>query len=141
MHRFDLVAKGGVVIVYAHGGVDGRRIVVEQCDVDVHRRLLIAGGLAARIAGALGRRGDGDRIGVVDEKGDIIWGDRLMIIFSREILKDNPGASVIFEVKCSQALPEMIEKFGGKPYVANGALQSQKENERNKNRSKTRRIR
>ena len=65
----------------------------------------------------VGYDGDGDRIGVVDENGDIIWGDRLMIIFSREILKENPGASVIFEVKCSQALPEMIEKFGGKPIM------------------------
>lgn len=65
----------------------------------------------------VGYDGDGDRIGVVDEKGDIIWGDRLLIIFGREILKENPGANVIFEVKCSQALPEMIEKFGGKPIM------------------------
>ena len=65
----------------------------------------------------VGYDGDGDRIGVVDENGDIIWGDRLMIIFSREILKEHPGSSVIFEVKCSQALPEMIEKFGGKPIM------------------------
>jgi phosphomannomutase/phosphoglucomutase len=65
----------------------------------------------------IGYDGDGDRIGVVDENGEIIWGDRLMIIFGRDILKDNPGAPVIFEVKCSQALPEMIEKFGGKPIM------------------------
>ena len=65
----------------------------------------------------VGYDGDADRIGVVDEKGNIIWGDRLMIIFSREILKTNPGAPIIFEVKCSQALPEMIEKFGGKPIM------------------------
>ena len=65
----------------------------------------------------VGYDGDGDRIGVVDEKGDIIWGDRLMIIFARDILKTHPGAPIIFEVKCSQALPEMIEKFGGKPIM------------------------
>jgi len=65
----------------------------------------------------IGYDGDGDRLGVVDEKGEIIWGDRLMIIFSREILKKYPGASIIFEVKCSQALPQMIEKFGGKPVM------------------------
>lgn len=65
----------------------------------------------------VGYDGDGDRIGVVDEKGDIIWGDRLMIIFSRDILKNQPGAPIIFEVKCSQALPEMITKFGGKPIM------------------------
>ena len=57
----------------------------------------------------VGYDGDGDRIGVVDENGDIVWGDKLMIIFSRDILKSYPGAPIIFEVKCSQALPEMIE--------------------------------
>ncbi len=65
----------------------------------------------------IGYDGDADRIGVVDEKGNIIWGDKLMILFSREILKQNPGANIIFEVKCSQALPEMIEKFGGTPVM------------------------
>ncbi len=61
--------------------------------------------------------GDGDRLGVVDEKGEIIWGDRLMIIFAREILKKHPGARVIFEVKCSQSLTEEIEKAGGVPLM------------------------
>lgn len=65
----------------------------------------------------VGYDGDGDRIGVVDEKGEIIWGDKLMIIFSRDILKTNPGKPIIFEVKCSQALPEMIEKAGGQPIM------------------------
>jgi len=61
--------------------------------------------------------GDGDRIGVVDEKGEIIWGDRLMIIFARKILKKHPGAKVVFEVKCSQSLIEEIEKAGGVPLM------------------------
>jgi phosphomannomutase/phosphoglucomutase len=65
----------------------------------------------------VGYDGDGDRIGVVDEKGQIIWGDKLLIIFSQDILKNHPGASIIFEVKCSQALPEMIEKYGGVPFM------------------------
>ncbi len=65
----------------------------------------------------VGYDGDGDRIGVVDETGSIIWGDKLMIIFSRDILKTHPGAPIIFEVKCSQALPEMIKKFGGRPIM------------------------
>lgn len=59
--------------------------------------------------------GDGDRIGVVDEKGNIIWGDMLMILYWREIMKKHPGADAIVEVKCSQALVEEIEKLGGKP--------------------------
>ena len=59
--------------------------------------------------------GDGDRIGVVDDKGNIIWGDMLMILYWREIMKKHPGADVIVEVKCSQALVEEIERLGGKP--------------------------
>lgn len=61
--------------------------------------------------------GDCDRLGVVDEHGSIIWGDQLMILFSREVLQRQPGATIIFEVKCSQALPEEIEKAGGVPLM------------------------
>jgi len=61
--------------------------------------------------------GDADRIGVVDEKGEIIWGDQLMIIFSREILKESPGATFIAEVKCSQTLFEDIKRHGGVPIM------------------------
>lgn len=61
--------------------------------------------------------GDGDRIGVVDEEGEIIWGDKLMIIFAREILTKNPGAKIVFDVKCSQSLTEEIEKSGGVPIM------------------------
>ena len=61
--------------------------------------------------------GDADRIGVVDERGDIIWGDMLMILYAREVLASRPGETIIFEVKCSQALPEEIEKAGGVPLM------------------------
>ncbi|MGQ9628147.1 MAG: phosphomannomutase/phosphoglucomutase [Anaerolineae bacterium] len=61
--------------------------------------------------------GDADRLGVVDENGRIIWGDQLMILFSREVLAKKPGASIIFEVKCSQALVEEIERAGGQPIM------------------------
>ncbi len=57
--------------------------------------------------------GDGDRIGVVDETGRIIWGDELMILLSREILAVNPGSTIIAEVKCSQNLFNDIELRGG----------------------------
>lgn len=60
--------------------------------------------------------GDGDRIGVVDEKGKIIWGDMLMILFWREILPKYPNIDVIVEVKCSNTLVEEIKKLGGKPF-------------------------
>jgi phosphomannomutase/phosphoglucomutase len=61
----------------------------------------------------IGFDGDGDRIGVVDEAGRIIYGDRLMIIFAREILSRKPGATIISEVKCSKAMYDDIEKHGG----------------------------
>lgn len=63
----------------------------------------------------LGFDGDGDRLGVVDERGEILWGDILMILFWREILPRHPGAVGIVEVKCSQALYEEIARLGGKP--------------------------
>ncbi len=58
--------------------------------------------------------GDCDRIGVVDNDGDVVYGDKLMIIFAREILSRKPGAVFISEVKCSKTLYEDIEKRGGK---------------------------
>lgn len=57
--------------------------------------------------------GDADRIGVVDERGEIIWGDQLMVIFARSILSRKPGATFIAEVKCSQTLFDDIEHHGG----------------------------
>ncbi|MEJ2638064.1 MAG: phosphomannomutase/phosphoglucomutase [Desulfosarcinaceae bacterium] len=58
--------------------------------------------------------GDGDRLGVVDADGRLVYGDQLMILFSREILSRKPGATFISEVKCSQTLYDDIEKHGGK---------------------------
>lgn len=60
--------------------------------------------------------GDADRIGAVDEKGQILYGDTLMALYWREILARHPGASAIIEVKCSQALVEEVERLGGKPF-------------------------
>ena len=61
--------------------------------------------------------GDGDRIGVVDETGRIIWGDELMVLFSRGVLTDHPGAAIIGEVKCSQTLFDDIAAHGGNPVM------------------------
>jgi phosphomannomutase/phosphoglucomutase len=62
--------------------------------------------------------GDADRIGLVDEDGSIIWGDQLLIIYARDVLaRTGKGQSIIFDVKCSQALPEEVEKAGGKPLM------------------------
>ena len=59
--------------------------------------------------------GDADRLGVVDDKGGIIWADQLMAIFLPEIIKDNE--EILFDVKCSQALEDMIIHYGGKPVM------------------------
>ena len=65
----------------------------------------------------VGYDGDGDRIGVVDDTGKLLWGDQLMIVFSRDILPANPGAAVISEVKASKLLYEEIASLGGRPIM------------------------
>jgi phosphomannomutase / phosphoglucomutase len=61
--------------------------------------------------------GDADRIGAVDEHGRIIWGDELMVAFSRSILKEKPGAAIIGDVKCSRRLYDDIARNGGRPIM------------------------
>jgi phosphomannomutase/phosphoglucomutase len=61
--------------------------------------------------------GDADRLGCVDAKGRIVWGDQLMILFARAILKEQPGATFVSEVKCSKAMYDEIAKAGGKPIM------------------------
>jgi phosphomannomutase/phosphoglucomutase len=61
--------------------------------------------------------GDGDRLGVVGPQGEIIWGDQLLIIFARDVLKRCPGAAIIGEVKCSQRLFDDIGRRGGRPIM------------------------
>jgi len=65
----------------------------------------------------IGFDGDGDRIGVVDERGRVVYGDRLMILFAREILTRKPGATFISEVKCSQTMYDDIARHGGRPVM------------------------
>ena len=61
--------------------------------------------------------GDGDRIGVMDNEGEILWGDQLMIFFAREILEECPSTAIIADVKASQTLFDEIKKSGGKPLM------------------------
>ncbi len=65
----------------------------------------------------LGYDGDSDRVGVVDEKGRVVFADQLLALLARDVLSRNPGESILFDVKCSQLLPEEIEKAGGKPVM------------------------
>ncbi|HFB98002.1 MAG TPA: phosphomannomutase, partial [Bryobacterales bacterium] len=61
--------------------------------------------------------GDSDRIGAIDENGNVIWGDYLLLIYAREILQRKPGATFIAEVKCSQVMYDEIRKLGGNPIM------------------------
>jgi len=61
--------------------------------------------------------GDADRIGVISDTGEIIWGDKLLLLFARDILRDHPGATIIGEVKCSQVLYDGIQKYSGRPIM------------------------
>ena len=62
--------------------------------------------------------GDADRIGVIDDTGEIVWGDYLLIIYARDVLaRTGKGQSIVFDVKASQALPEAITKAGGTPIM------------------------
>ncbi len=85
---------------------------VEANLVDLKRTVLEQG-----LEFGVGFDGDGDRIGVIDDQGNILWGDRLLALFARYVLKDHPGATVIGEVKCSKALYDDIAAHGGKPIM------------------------
>jgi phosphomannomutase/phosphoglucomutase len=61
--------------------------------------------------------GDGDRLGVVTNTGKIIWPDRLMMLFARDVVSRNPGADVLYDVKCSRRLAGVISEAGGRPIM------------------------
>ncbi|MDR3641722.1 MAG: phosphomannomutase/phosphoglucomutase [Humidesulfovibrio sp.] len=66
----------------------------------------------------IGLDGDGDRIGVVDERAQVVHGDRLLAIFARKVLEDKPGAAIIGDVKCSHLLFQDIKRHGGRPIMS-----------------------
>jgi len=65
----------------------------------------------------IGFDGDADRVGAVDEKGRLLFGDQLLALYAADVLSRRPGSPIIFEVKCSQGLVEWIEAKGGKPIM------------------------
>jgi len=65
----------------------------------------------------LGYDGDADRVGAVDDTGRMVWGDQVLALYAADILPKHPGGKVLFEVKCSQAVPEWVTKFGGVPIL------------------------
>jgi phosphomannomutase / phosphoglucomutase len=81
---------------------------VEKYMVDLQRRVR-----ETHADVGLGFDGDADRLGVVDETGRLLWGDELLILFARSVLARKPGP-VVFDVKCSQALVDEVERLGGR---------------------------
>ncbi len=65
----------------------------------------------------IGFDGDGDRIGVIDSKGRVLWGDQILLILAREVLADHPGAPIITDVKASQVFFDEIKRLGGEPIL------------------------
>lgn len=61
--------------------------------------------------------GDADRLGIITNEGEVIWPDRQMMIFAKDVLSRNPGEKIVFDVKCSRVLPEIIKKLGGQPIM------------------------
>ncbi len=85
---------------------------VPEFIIDLRRRVVEEGADLG-----IGYDGDADRIGAIDERGQMIFADRLLALYSREILKKRPGAKIVFDVKCSQALPDFIRQHGGEPVM------------------------
>lgn len=85
--------------------------------VDENLEALIARVGETTDAFGVGLDGDADRVGAVTEEGRIVRGDHLVLLFAVDLLKERPGASVVFDVKCSQALPEVIRERGGEPVM------------------------
>ncbi len=63
--------------------------------------------------------GDGDRLGIITSEGKVVWPDRAMMLYAEDILKRNPGAEIIYDVKCSKHLADEIKKYGGKATMWN----------------------
>ena len=85
--------------------------------VESNLRVLIEKMTSSQVDVGLAFDGDADRIGVVDNTGTVLWGDEIMILFARDILKTSPGAAIIGEVKCSDKLFSDIKSHGGRPIM------------------------
>ncbi len=81
-----------------------------EANIQDLKETVTAGGFEVGI----GYDGDADRLGVVDERGAIIWGDMLLLLFALDVIERHPGATVICEVKCSQTLVTEVERHGGR---------------------------
>ncbi|TNF27647.1 MAG: phosphomannomutase/phosphoglucomutase [Deltaproteobacteria bacterium] len=114
-----LLERLGVEVVPLYVDMDGR-FPNHHPDPTVEENLaeLRAAVLAEGADLGVAYDGDADRIGVIDDLGHVLWGDRLMILLSRDVLARHPGAAIVGEVKCSKTLFEDIEAQGGRPIMS-----------------------
>lgn len=114
----ELIKVLGCRTVQLYCTPDGRFPNHHPDPTDPHNLVdLIAAVKEHKAEAGLAYDGDSDRLGVIDDKGNILWGDQLLIIFARDILKRKPKSTVIFEVKCSKTLEEDIAKNAGVPLM------------------------
>jgi phosphomannomutase / phosphoglucomutase len=111
----DILRRLGCEVVELYSELDGRfpnhhpDPTVPENMIDLSSKVKETGADVG-----IGYDGDADRIGAVDHLGQVIWGDQLLLLFAREVLKNHPGATIISEVKCSQNLFDDIVKQGGR---------------------------
>jgi phosphomannomutase/phosphoglucomutase len=115
----DLLARAGAKVVELFCEPDGRfpnhhPDPVEEKNLGALKATVLQTGAELGI----GLDGDGDRIGVVDEKARVIHGDRLLAVFARQVLGEKPGAAIIGDVKCSHLLFQDIARHGGRPIMS-----------------------
>ncbi len=113
-----LMRKLGCEVWPLYCEMDGR-FPVHQPDPTVEANLVDLQNLVReqRLDLGVAYDGDGDRLGVVGPGGEIIWGDQLLVLFARDILRRHPGATIIGEVKCSQRLYDDVARHGGRPLM------------------------
>ncbi|MGQ3892804.1 phosphomannomutase/phosphoglucomutase [Legionella sp. CNM-4043-24] len=113
-----VLAQLGCEVISLYCDVDGR-FPNHHPDPTIEENLTDLKAAVARHQADIGLAfdGDADRLGVVTNLGKVIWPDRLMMFYAREILKDRPGATIVYDVKCSAHLAEVIEAAGGLPLM------------------------
>lgn len=110
----EVIAALGCEVIPLYCDVDGR-FPNHHPDPTIEKNLvdLKAAVFAHKADLGLAFDGDADRLGLITEQGEMIWPDRLMMLYARELLSRNPGATIVYDVKCSSHLEEVIEAAGG----------------------------
>lgn len=115
----DVFESLGATVIVLYEEVDGR-FPNHQPDPSVPQNLIDLQKAVVENNADLGLAfdGDADRVGAVDELGESIFSDRLLMLLSEHLLKESPGSSIVYDIKCSKQLPELIGSKGGKPILS-----------------------